>query len=125
MQRFRVRALWTMLLSVVLFGVAGGMAWAGSGGDHAALVGAEVRVVHGAAPAFDNFFAMDVPCQAGERAIGGGFFAPTALSVQGSVPTKDGDMADEEKTANGWRVIVSNTSFKQANFSAYAICAGP
>ena len=123
-QRVRVRVLWATVVASVAFAAMGGLAWAGSSSDHAALVGATTRMVFGSAPAFSSF-DLSVSCLSGERATGGGVHAGTATTLVSSFPLRGDGPVENGETADGWGVTVVNNTFKPAFTNAYVICAGP
>jgi hypothetical protein len=72
-----------------------------------------------------NATTIDVQCNAGETALGGGAIAggPATNTVKASQPLNSGGTpATAGQTATGWRAVLAATNGGNA---VYAICAAP
>lgn len=61
---------------------------------------------------------IDVFCNTGEKATGGGFASQANIQIRGSFRTTDGEL-------DGWRAVARNTSDSSGGARAVVICASP
>ena len=88
-----------------------------------------VRTISGPVSGGGGGGGVVVPCNAGERAVGGGVANPSSITttnvVNQSGPTTNGAFSVNGETPTGWSTSIENMSPSTETITFYAICASP